>query len=140
MIQLSCLSDVHLIKAALQKDNLYKDIYDTELWADSLIHLSSIYFLASEKGKVIGLLEVSPESNTSASFHGGIYKDQRGNTKKHLADALEQLKKALPNYTFWTRMLGSNASRRLVEKMGCHCFGKLEQEDDAKSIYFYRWN
>jgi hypothetical protein len=141
MTSLAAVKDRAEISSLLEKDDLFKEIYQVDEWHPSIISLQHSYYKVIDNKKLVGIFMVSSESKTSLSFHGGVFKKYRGDTTRIVTNILKQIKKHLPNFVIWTKVSSNNPmALGLVKSLGCREFGRLPMAVDKNELIFYRWN
>lgn len=109
--------DQEHIKALLLKDNIYKNILGKDELNIFNIPKKDTILSVIEDNKNKGLVYLQPKNAQYVSFHGGIYKEFRGeDTYRIFKKALKLAKRiAFPLHIFCTIKDDNKAAIRLVE-------------------------
>lgn len=140
MINLLAIRNPELITKAFLRDDIYKPIKFSDTWSDKFVLPHAFYYLILEEKETKGILELVQESPTSISFHGGVYKEHRGDSARYLSEILRQLREYLPKHTFWTKIDETNTPAiKMVESINCEQVGKIEGANYENAWLLYRW-
>lgn len=116
-ISLLQVFDDETVRAALLKDNIYKGCFPTLNNVDLDFILTS-YYLLFKDSKVIGMIILREYCANHIMIHGGIYKQDRGNSVSVIAECLKQIHEAYPNVTIMTTIAEHNKlAQRLMQKL-----------------------
>ncbi len=86
------ITDNATIKTLLLNENLHKElgIKNIEVWEPAREH--TVWFSILKDAELKGVCYCSEITDNCLSFHGGIYKSQRGNAKELVAAIISRLK------------------------------------------------
>lgn len=120
LVTMRRLLDAEEVKRLVHKDVLYKtmlEIGTLEGYVPDL-HVSA-WFLVSRDGIEVGIMIAKPFGTNCINFHGGVFKEFRGQeTPELVRECLEILRKQF-NGVFMTTVNEHNtASIKLVKKLG----------------------
>lgn len=126
MMQLFQLFDPFLIKEALRRDELYLDvaqITSLDNWSpDTCI---CRWYLGIRDNTVVGLLLINVKTNSLYEFHGGVYKEYRGEGTEIVKDALDIIRNQ-DHCKFMTTIPSNNKpAQGLVLKLGLKEIGRI---------------
>lgn len=135
MIELRTLNDPILIEHFLYKDDLYKNVLGTSQFSLEYIKDKRI-LLVSDSNVPIGVVLLNVIDKNYVMFHGGIFKDKRGNSLKYLKKCIKLLKRILFPFHIITQVKEDNIPAiKLVEKV--FKFKKLIKLNDGNNYRLY---
>lgn len=107
------------IKDLILKDELYKNILGLDSldnFSPDLVH--SVWFKVIENNNLIGIALITPFCANCITFHGGIYKEHRGQfSGARLQICLDYIKSLYPKYVILMPVNSSNIpAQKLVAK------------------------
>lgn len=119
-LQLQPIQDTNYIRDLLKRDNLYKGILgtDTDIETQHIDTTSTFWYQGVLEDKVIGIFIIQPFTKTIWNFHGGVFKEYRGNTVSYLKQALAQVPSNYEIYFMTTVHKDNRLANRLHEKSG----------------------
>jgi RimJ/RimL family protein N-acetyltransferase len=120
MITLVKLDSADDIKTALVKDEIHKQLVGAYFNKDFDPQLkNTLWFLAVENNRAVGIVYLTAFTNNCVCFHGGIYKEFRGaDSLRIFLETLTEVKKVVTYKIIFTISSYNTKAKAIAKKAG----------------------